>query len=163
MTIFNFLGCSRFDLVLISPVSGRFLDEVGALGGNCRTLTAQSPLRRHGGSIPGAGPVGKIAVTACIIWSSIRLIALVRDKDLRDRPDQAARRRAPGIWSIKDNISGPSTFTKACAQVRRLETPYELASGPESGGHLPRSRCRTKGTVQWSYARRPEPPLGVVL
>ena len=75
MTIFKFLDRGRFDLVLISPVAGRFLDEIGALGGEWRTLTAPSPLRRYGGSITGDGAAGKILVVASLAWYSVRLIA----------------------------------------------------------------------------------------
>ena len=118
MTIFKFLDRRRFDLVLISPVAGRFLDEISALGGTWRTLLAPAPLRRYGGLIPGAGPAGKIVAVACLAWYSIRLVAhfvrhridIVQCHDLRAALTAGLAAKIAGcrlIWYVKGELDRP--------------------------------------------------------
>ena len=117
-TIFKFLDHSRFNLELVSPVPGRFLDEIGALGGKWRILISPSPLRRYGGSIPGAGPGGKFVVMVCLVWYTIRLVAyfvrhridIVQCHDLRAILTAGLAAKFSGcqlIWYVKGELDNP--------------------------------------------------------
>lgn len=79
-TIFKFIDRRQVDLVLISPVEGRFLKEIDAHGGEWRIMPAPGPLNRYGGSILADGIVAKVATLAAHFWYTLRLaVAFFRD------------------------------------------------------------------------------------
>lgn len=118
ITLFKFLDCGRFKMVLLSPNDKNFGDNIADFGGNYVVFPAPRSLRRHGGIILRECVWGKLCIALGITWYSMKLVSFL----IRNKIDivQCHSIRAlimigfaaklagkPIIWYIKGHLDNP--------------------------------------------------------
>lgn len=79
--IFKYIDRNRFDLILVSPLEGAFLEVVKNYGGRCEVLPAPAALKGYSQSILKKGTLGKIMVMAAIIrYSRLLYSFIIKEK-----------------------------------------------------------------------------------
>ncbi len=80
LSIFKYYDRRRYRIILCSPYEHPFLDQIRALGGECRIVPPPEELVRYGGAITSGGLFDRIKTLRAIIQNGRALMKLMSDE-----------------------------------------------------------------------------------